>query len=62
VIFEHGRGAADHYGTRPERIFDLLSGCGLTIFDLDGNGPYTLDDFTATFEAGRRWNFVARSW
>jgi hypothetical protein len=62
VVFEHGRGAADHYGTRPERIFELLDDCGLSIFDLDGNGPYTLDEFVTTYETGGRWNFVARIW
>jgi FkbM family methyltransferase len=63
VVFEHGRGAADHYGTRPESVFELLAGaCGLSIFDLDGNGPYTARDFVETFESGVRWNFVARAW
>lgn len=32
IIFEHGLGAADIYGTTPEMIFDLLVGnCGLNI-------------------------------
>jgi len=32
VIFEHGLGAADSYGTRPGQIYDLLCGqCGLKI-------------------------------
>jgi FkbM family methyltransferase len=32
VIFEHGLGAADSYGTRPGQIYDLLCGeCGLEI-------------------------------
>jgi FkbM family methyltransferase len=26
IVFEHGLGAADVYGTKPEEIFDLLSG------------------------------------
>lgn len=26
IVFEHGLGAADVYGTKPEQIFDLLSG------------------------------------
>ena len=61
VIFEHGRGAADHYGTRPEHMFELLCRmAGLRIFDLEGNGPYDLQRFVATFDSGARWNFVAR--
>jgi FkbM family methyltransferase len=61
VIFEHGRGAAEHYGTGPADIFNLLCvEAGLRIFDLDGNGPYSLEDLSRTFEIGDRWNYVAR--
>ena len=59
VLFEHGLGAADHYGTTPEVVHGLLSDAGLRIFDLDGNGPYSLEAFSATFYANERWNFVA---
>ena len=31
VVFEHGLGAADCYGARPEQVFDLLSDCGLRV-------------------------------
>jgi hypothetical protein len=32
VIFEHGEGAADYYGTTPADLYDLLAGqCGLRI-------------------------------
>lgn len=60
VAFEHGRGAADHYGTTPEMVHDLLEECGLSIFALDGAGPYGRAEFTAVFQAGARWNFLAR--
>ncbi|GAC1439709.1 MAG: hypothetical protein NVSMB51_17970 [Solirubrobacteraceae bacterium] len=61
IAFEHGLGAADRYGTRPEQIFDLLVGdAGLRIFDLDGNGPYTPERFTAAFERHEHVNFLAR--
>ncbi|MGH2810297.1 MAG: FkbM family methyltransferase [Actinomycetota bacterium] len=60
VFFEHGLGAADHYGTSPEDIFALLCAeAGLRIFDLEGEGPYDLARFESTFAAGRQWNFVA---
>ena len=60
IVFEHGRGAAEHYQTRPEQIFDLLSRrAGLRIFDLDGNGAYSEAQFVGTFDRGERWNFVA---
>jgi FkbM family methyltransferase len=61
VIFEHGLGAADHYGTQPEDVWDLLSGeLSLRIFDLDGSGPYRRDDFARAFAARERWNYLAR--
>lgn len=32
VLFEHGIGGSDFYGTLPQHIHDLLSGCGLRVF------------------------------
>lgn len=58
VLFEHGAGGADLYGTRPTQVFDLLDGVGLRIFDLDGGGPYSRDRFEATFTEPI-WNFLA---
>lgn len=63
VLFEHGRGAADHYGTTPEMIYDLLVGeCGLRISLLGDflrdNPPLSRDNFAAQFQ-GLNWNFVA---
>jgi FkbM family methyltransferase len=61
VLFEHGRGAADHYGTSPEMVHRLLvADCGLSIFTLDGRGPLSQTDFAATFAANRVWDFLAR--
>jgi FkbM family methyltransferase len=31
IVFEHGLGGADYYGTKPEQMFDLLDSCGLNI-------------------------------
>ncbi len=58
VLFEHGAGGADLYGTRPTQVFDLLEGVGLRIFDLDGSGPYSRDRFETTFNEPI-WNFLA---
>ncbi len=58
VIFEHGIGGADLYGAKPGELFDLLTECGLRVFDLEGNGPYTRDGFEAVF-AEPIWNFLA---
>jgi FkbM family methyltransferase len=62
VIFEHGRGSAEYYGTGPSDIFELLSGqAGMRIFDLDGKGPYDLREFQRIFHVGGIWNFVAHA-
>lgn len=58
VLFEHGVGGADLYDTLPTEIFDLLEDCGMRIFDLDGDGPYSRGRFEATFTEPI-WNFLA---
>jgi FkbM family methyltransferase len=61
VFFEHGQGASDYYGTRPADVYRLLvEEAGLRIFDTDGGGPYSEDDFEAVFSAPI-WNFVAHA-
>jgi FkbM family methyltransferase len=58
VIFEHGVGGADLYGALSTDLFDLLDGCGMRIFDLEGDGPYSRERFEATFPEPI-WNFLA---
>jgi FkbM family methyltransferase len=58
VLFEHGVGGADLYGTHPQEVFDLLDGVGLRIFDLEGDGPYSREHFEDTFTEPI-WNFLA---
>ena len=61
VAFEHGRGSADHYGTTPGTIHDLLADeLGYEISGLDGDGPYDIERFIEIFASGERVNFVAR--
>jgi FkbM family methyltransferase len=60
VLFEHGRGASDYYGTGPSEIYTLLCDtAGLRIFDLDGDGPYSLQHLETVYRRNDRWNFVA---
>jgi FkbM family methyltransferase len=60
VIFEHGYGAANAYGTEPDDIFGLIVGeAGLRIFDLDGGGPYELEAFKTAYFSSERVNWVA---
>lgn len=58
IAFEHGQGAREAYGTTAEAIFKLLEGFGYRIFDFDGHGPYSPEEFRRA-SAGRRWNWVA---
>jgi FkbM family methyltransferase len=61
VMFEHGKGSAVHYGTQPHHIYELLHNeSGLRIFDLDGNGPYSLGQFEESFAQDDRWDYIAR--
>jgi FkbM family methyltransferase len=61
VAFQHGRGSAEYYGTKPTAIFQLLTGdAGLRIFDMDGSGPYTADAFERAFDTNSHFHFVAR--
>ncbi|HEX2681064.1 MAG TPA: FkbM family methyltransferase [Candidatus Dormibacteraeota bacterium] len=60
IVFEHGKGASEYYGGSPSAVFGLLCDlAGLRVFDLDGNGPYTLRQFEQTYERNDYWNFVA---
>jgi FkbM family methyltransferase len=62
VAFEHGLGSADHYGTEPGDVYSLLTGdARLRIYDLAGDGPYSLEQFRRAFARGFPVNFVARS-
>jgi FkbM family methyltransferase len=61
IVFEHGKGGAPYYGTQPHHIYGLLHGeLGLKIFDMDGNGPYSLSQLEESFELDERWDYVAR--
>jgi len=65
IVFEHGLGAADFYGTRPEQVFDLLSGCGLRVslmkdwLDSGGSRTLTRGDFAREFDTGSNYYFLA---
>ncbi len=66
IVFEHGLGAADHYGTSPESIYDLLtSQCDLRLFLmshwLESNGTHSLsrEAFCEQFYSGNHYYFMA---
>jgi FkbM family methyltransferase len=61
LVFEHGLGSADHYGTTPQHVHELLTRqLGYRIFDLQGGGPYTRERFVDAFHTATRVNFLAR--
>jgi len=64
IIFEHGRGAAEHYGTAPAHIYDLLvEQCNLRMNLmrrwLSGKGPISRSDFIGLYECGREFYYLA---
>jgi FkbM family methyltransferase len=60
VVFEHGLGGADRYGSGPAEIWALIAeDVGLRIYDLDGTGPYSRQAFIDVFDRPI-WNFLAR--
>jgi len=65
VIFEHGMGAADCYGTTPGQVHELLTQCGLKVSLLGDwlatRGRTTLDQqaFKGEFESRGNWYFLA---
>lgn len=64
IVFEHGLGAADCYGTIPEQVFDLLVGeCGLRVSLmkdwLRGDGPLSREGFAAQLHGRLNYYFMA---
>lgn len=60
VIFEHGLGSSEYYGTTPRMVYDLLvRECGLRIFGLDGSGPMSEEELASVYRANSAWNFLA---
>ncbi len=61
VIFEHGHGSAEAYGTTPDDVYHLLvDDAELCICGLDGGEPYSLAEFREIFYSAERVNFLAR--
>jgi FkbM family methyltransferase len=65
VVFEHGIGAADCYGTRPEHVFDLLADCGLGIslmkdwLEQGAAKAFTRPAFSEEFDTGSNFYYLA---
>lgn len=66
IVFEHGLGAADCFGTTPEDVYDLLHReCGLRVSLmarwLAGEPPLGREEFGEQFRGGLNYYFLAYS-
>ena len=63
VVFEHGLGAADVYGTRPEHIFDLFKDCNMRVSTmkkwLANEVGFTRTEFVEQFDKSKNYYFIA---
>ncbi len=65
IIFEHGIGGSDHYGTRPEQVYDLLTApaIGLSISTmarwLAGQPALSRAELVREFEQRLNYYFIA---
>lgn len=63
IVFEHGLGAADHYGTRPEQVHDFFAALGLQVSTmgdwLDGRPPLSRAAMADQFDRGVNYYFLA---
>ncbi len=63
VIFEHGIGASDLYGTQPDEVFEFLETCGLQIYLmkdwLKGKAGLTKKEFRTQYEKQLNYYFMA---
>jgi hypothetical protein len=59
VVFEHGASARRVDSSVTGEIHALMSKLGYRIFDIDGVGPMTREEFEDAAQRGRIWTFVA---
>jgi hypothetical protein len=63
IIFEHGLGGSDLYGTTPEKMFAFLQDCGLSVSTMQGwlkqEPAFTLTEFKDQFYKQLNYYFIA---
>lgn len=61
VIFEHSVSACENFGTTCASLYKLIcEEAGFRIFDLAGDGPYTLPEFEESQRQLRCINYLAK--
>ncbi len=65
VIFEHGIGASDYYGTTPEEMWEFLNDNDYSVFSLRGfvanKSSLTIEEFINLFETNKEYYFIAKA-
>lgn len=65
VIFEHGLGASEYYGTTPEEMWEFLNDNDYCIFSLRGfvanKTCLTIEQFINLFETNKEYYFIAKA-
>ena len=65
VIFEHGLGASDYYGTTPEEMWEFLNENDYCVFSLRGfvanKSSLTIEQFINLFETNKEYYFIAKA-
>lgn len=63
VIFEHGLGASDFYGSTPDKVYALFRDCGMKISRmkdwLAGRPTLTLEEFEKIYKHNTDYYFIA---
>lgn len=63
IIFEHGLGASDFYGSTPEKVYQLMQSCGLVVSTmqrwLNGDKHFTQEQFSDTYHKSIDYYFIA---
>lgn len=63
IIFEHGLRASDYYGANPEKIYKLISNCGMHISTmknwLSNKNRFTLEEFKNQYYNRINYYFIA---
>jgi FkbM family methyltransferase len=63
VVFEHGLGAADCYGTKPKDVWQLFADCNMSVSLmkswLKGAPALSLAEFEQQFEQAKNYYFIA---